>query len=104
VDEDPGDVEALGFLGEVAAALGDTTVARDIEQQFAGLDGPYQRGHWTLHRAQILAMLAERELAVSMLRQAFAEGEQYNIWVHREPALESLRGYPPFEELVRPKG
>ncbi len=104
VEEDRNDIESLGFLGEVAAALGDTALALRIEQEFAALDEPYMRGHDKLHRAQIQAMLGDRDQAVSLLRQAFAEGLGYGIWVHREPSFQSLRGYPPFDELVRPKG
>ena len=32
------------------------------------------------------------------------EGIAYGIWLHREPDFESMRDYPPFKELMRPKG
>jgi hypothetical protein len=28
----------------------------------------------------------------------------YSVWVHRDIDFESLRDYPPFQELMRPKG
>jgi hypothetical protein len=46
----------------------------------------------------------ERDTAVTLLRQAFAEGLDYGIWLHRDMDLESLRDYEPYQELVRPKG
>ncbi len=28
----------------------------------------------------------------------------YGLWLHRDIDFESLRDYPPFQELLRPKG
>jgi hypothetical protein len=41
---------------------------------------------------------------VDLLRQAFAQGYRFSLSVHHEPDFERLREYPPFQELVRPKG
>ena len=46
----------------------------------------------------------ERDEAVDLLRRAFAQGLAFGLWVHVDPDLEPLRGYPPYEEIVRPKG
>jgi len=43
---------------------------------------------------------------VEFLREGFAGGLRHaaDVDLHCEIDLESLRGYPPFEELLRPKG
>ncbi len=68
------------------------------------LDRPYLFGANTYWRARIAALLGERERAVSLLRDGFAQGRSYGAYLHAEYDLEPLRGYPPFEELLRPKG
>jgi hypothetical protein len=61
-------------------------------------------GEHTYYRAGIAANLGERERAVELLRDAFAQGQYFGYSLHNSLALEPLRGYPPFEELIRPKG
>ena len=41
--------------------------------------------------------------AVGLFQRAFNAGLAYGIWIHRDIDLESLRDYPPFQELMRPK-
>ena len=65
---------------------------------------PYDRGNSTYVRACIAAILGEREEAVSLLRQAHAEGLRFSVNIHIDFDLDSLRGYAPFEEFTRPKG
>jgi hypothetical protein len=54
-------------------------------------------------RASIAAARGEREEALRLLQLAISERVTYGNWLHNEPALDSLRGYPPFETLVRPR-
>ena len=62
----------------------------------------FSRNWW---RARMAALLGERERAVNILRNHYkGDGGGYNIGQHREFDFESLRDYPPFQELVRPKG
>lgn len=107
-----GDCLALvGARGTLAAYRGDVAEAHRISELLAGLKYPYLRGENTHARAQIAAILGEREGAVSLLRDAFAEGLRYDMYGpyrlrsfnHALPEFAQLRGYPPFEELVRPK-
>ena len=65
---------------------------------------PYQVGMPTRARAMLAAALGERERALNLLRDAFSEGVPYGLWLHSEPAFASLRDYPPFQELLQPKG
>jgi len=55
--------------------------------------------------ACISSLLDEKERAVEFLRKGFAEGLRHaaDVDLHTEMDFESLRSYPPFEELMRPK-
>jgi hypothetical protein len=55
-------------------------------------------------QARIAAVLGERERAVTLLTNAYTKGRSNDASVHAEMDFESLRGYPPFRELLRPKG
>jgi tetratricopeptide (TPR) repeat protein len=100
---EPHNVDYLGFLGASYARLGDRPRAAAVDSALALVRQPYIRGRHTLWRAQIAALLGERDRAVRLLRQAEAEGALRAIDLHRETNLESLRDYPPFEEFIKPK-
>jgi hypothetical protein len=38
------------------------------------------------------------------LQDAFGQGYRFTISVHRDPDFEPLRNYPPYQDLIRPKG
>jgi tRNA A-37 threonylcarbamoyl transferase component Bud32/TolB-like protein len=97
-------VQRLGLSGTLAAHLGLADSARTIDRALARLDLPDLRGQHTLWRARIAAVLGDKDSAVTLLRQAFAQGLGYGIWLHVDTDLEALRDYKPFKELVRPKG
>ena len=40
---------------------------------------------------------------MKLLREAMARGSSEVLWLHRDIDLEPLRGYPPFQEFLRPK-
>ena len=96
--------EALGHLGAIAAREGDRVRALGFSQELAQLRLPYLRGAHTRWRARIAALLGDRDEAVQLLGRAFSEGVSYDLWIHTDMDLEPLRGYAPFEEMVRPKG
>ena len=52
-------------------------------------------------RAQIAVALGERERAMELLRQS--DRWPHVSW-HEDPHFEPLWDYPPFKELLRPKG
>ena len=64
--------------------------------------GPYQLGLETEGRARIEAALGDRERAVSLLRKAFAQGRVYTVYTHW--SMPGLWRFPPFLDLLRPKG
>jgi len=95
---------ALGYQGAAAARTGRVDAAREFSEALAGLPQRVELGRNTAWRARIAALLGQRDEAAALLRRAFGEGLGYGIWLHCDEDLESLRDYPPFQELVRPKG
>jgi hypothetical protein len=92
---------ALAVRGITAARSGDTLEAKAVEEEVEGLSYS-SRG---FVRAQIRAALGDEEGAVRLLERAlYQDGHPYTITLHRNPDLLTLRGYPPFEELMAPKG
>jgi tetratricopeptide (TPR) repeat protein len=105
--ENPDDMGYRADLGAVAAHRGDRREVARIDRWLAARKGPYLNGGHTFHRARLAAILKDRERAVELYRQALAEGfggtyDGYGT-AHTDPDFESLRDYPPFQELTRPK-
>jgi len=102
---DPDNVDYQGVLGVLAARRRDRAEAQRIDQELAALSRPYLLGFPTYYRAQIAAVLGDRNRAVELLRDAIAQGA-VDSWdhLHSEPGFAALHGYPPFDELLRPKG
>jgi serine/threonine-protein kinase len=104
VEEHPNDVRYRGWLGFVSVKLGNEERASEIEGWLEGLSVPYLGGLHTVFRAAIAAARGERDRAVALLQDAFAQGGGYGVPWHRQPGFEVLWDYPPFQELMRPKG
>jgi tetratricopeptide (TPR) repeat protein len=102
------DIWVMGMLGTLAARRGDRAAALSISERLKRLDRPYLFGEHTYNRACIAAQLGEKDDAVALLRQSVAEG--FPAWaglsftVHTDIDLEPLHGYPPYEQLLKPKG
>jgi len=102
--EDPDNIDYIGFLGALAARRGNSEGARQISEKLKRIERPYLFGNHTYWRACIDALLGERKQAVTLLRESFAQGGSYGVYLHNDVDLESLRDYEPFKELLRPKG
>ena len=97
----------LAQLGMIEAKLGDRIAAQRIEDELSRATMPYERGTPKLLQAQIAAMLGERERAVLLLRQGIGLGmglSRLGGALFGNENLESLDGYPPFEQLIKPVG
>jgi predicted Zn-dependent protease len=101
--EDPERVTFLGPLGTIAARRGDAAEARAVSEKLRHSTQPHLFGSHTYWRACIAALLGERQAAVDLLRESFAQGAEYRLGLHHDPDLEQLRDYPPFMDLMRPK-
>jgi tetratricopeptide (TPR) repeat protein len=95
-------VYRLGWLGSIAARLGDTAQARRLSAQlreFKSSCPPYDRTYW---RAAIAAQLGEKDEAMRLFEEAVAQ-ESPNIWqADHDVLLEPLWGDTRFAALVRP--
>jgi len=106
LDEAPENIEYRGFVGSVAACRGDQDTALAMSRWLAALDRPYLHGENTVWRSAIAAALGDGETAVTLWRQAAAEGSFPLITVGdiRWIAFEPICDYEPWQELIRPKG
>jgi tetratricopeptide (TPR) repeat protein/TolB-like protein len=101
--EDPENVNYLRMCGALAAKRGDREEAFRISKQLEEIKGPYLWGRPTYHRACIASLLGEKEAAVRLLQEAVSQGREYR-YLYEDMDLDPLRDYPPFKELIRPKG
>jgi TolB-like protein len=92
-------------VGATAARLHDRATAEREISALERLAAPGEYGPRTTKelRAQIWALLGEKERAMSLLRDAYATGAVFPKPEH-EMDYESLRDYPAFKEFLRPKG
>ena len=99
---DTTNVDARGWLGVAAARVGDRATAESAAAWLARLDRPFLNRHleW---QARIAALLGDRQSALAFAEQSLAR-DGYGIrFAHFRFDMESLRGWAPFEELMRPK-
>ncbi len=96
----------LADLGRLAARTGDRDEALRISEDLRSPRHALMEGYRTQARARIAAVLGHRQQAMSLLREAFDWGAQWNRWppLHSDIDFESLHDYPPFQEFLRPKG
>ncbi len=89
--------------GWIAALQGDEEEARSaIARLEAEGDSAFSAYKKAL-MAGIAANLGEPERAVALLRAAYQSGWPSMDGWHSDPALDPLRDYPPFVELMRPR-
>jgi predicted Zn-dependent protease len=104
ISDYPDNILYHGTLGAISAALGDGREADRQSEWLAGVDNPRDRAGADLWRGYIAAASGQRDRAVELIRQSFEGGQAHFVWMHKDRALDGLRRYGPFEELVRPKG
>jgi DNA-binding SARP family transcriptional activator len=90
-------------IGYVAARQGDSARVAEVDRWLQD-KVPYRGAIRVLYRAWLAASMGDREAAMRLYRQALSEGAGYSDEYHSAFELSSLRGYAPFEELMRPKG
>ena len=102
--EFPDDLDYQGVLGISAARGGDRETALAISDWLENLDRPHLRGSNTLWQAGVAAALGDRQEAVNLIQAALSEGQRYFPLHLNFDLVEPLRDYPPFQELLKPKG
>jgi tetratricopeptide (TPR) repeat protein len=101
--EAPRDVLVHGYLGVLAARRGDREEALRISDRLEGLADPYDHGRDRYVQATIAAQLGDLDRAMVLLRDAYARGRPFGIFLHSDMDLEPLRAFPPFREFIEPK-
>jgi tetratricopeptide (TPR) repeat protein len=102
--ENPDNQDYQGYCGVMAARLGDREKAGVILEQLYNKDESYLFGSHLYWCGCIAAVLGEQQRAVNLLREALGQGYSYGIYVLLDMDFESLRNFPPYIELMRPKG
>jgi len=101
--EHPSDWSYKGMLALTAARLGDSATAARMLDTLALVKGRYLFGRVAYTRACIASVLGRREEAVPLLRRAFGEGLLGRGDLHTDPDMDSLRDFPPFQQLLQPE-
>jgi Flp pilus assembly protein TadD len=101
--ENPTDWNYRGMLGLTAARLGNSAAAARIMDTLALVKGRYLFGQVAYTEACIASVLGRREEAVAFLRRAFGEGLLGRDGLHTDPDMDSLRDFPPFQQLLQPE-
>jgi predicted Zn-dependent protease len=104
VKRTPTDPYAMGYRGILAARAGDRATADAMDKALAENTEGRMAARVSWARACIAAQRGERDQAMSLLREALGHGFTDLGALHVYVFLEPLRGYPPFEELLKPKG
>jgi DNA-binding SARP family transcriptional activator/TolB-like protein/tetratricopeptide (TPR) repeat protein len=97
----PGNVNYMGFLGVLAARMGQPDVAAAISDSLTGRATGGDFGRDLYWQACIAAQLGQRGPAMELLREAYARGRAFTVLLHRDMDLEPLRQYPPYLRFVR---
>jgi len=99
----PDNLDHMGYLGAAAARIGNSEEALKISKELEEDQRPYLFGNPTFWRARIAALLGDKEGAVNLLRQAIKQGYSYP-GIHPNEDFESLADYPPYVQMMKPKG
>jgi len=99
----PDHLTFLGFLGVVAAREGKRDDALRIDRELQATNPRYVYGRPTMWRARIRAVLGDRDTAVALVQEAFAQGYARGGVMHLYPSLAALRNDPAYQELLKPK-
>ncbi|MBA3403364.1 MAG: protein kinase [Gemmatimonadaceae bacterium] len=98
---DSTNIDYLGISGLIHSRRGNRSEAEFAAERLALTPHPYQFGLGNLYRARIAATLGDKEAAMTRINEAFAQGRSYDLTLHRDIDLESLRGYTPFDRFLR---
>jgi len=105
--DSPENIDYNSIIGCVAAREGNKEKASEISQWLGNIRQPYLFGTPSYCRARIAAILGDKKQAVSFLEDSARQGQfrgSNRMMLHLEFDFESLRDYPPFQELIKPLG
>jgi serine/threonine-protein kinase len=97
---DGADPDYRGLLGTALARIGKNLEAASMLSALNADRRPYLFGRVPLAEARIASALGHTDEALADLRRSFAEGRQFDLWVHRDSDFDVLRPLPQFQALV----
>ncbi len=104
IESEPSDRDLVGWLAVVAAMNGDAGRAKKIVANLPPSDDP-DAPAWEMYwKASVAAHLGDKDRAVAILAEAFSKGLQYDQVVLQPEEFEPLWDFPPYQEMMRPKG
>jgi hypothetical protein len=98
------DLDDLNLAGVVSAAIGNHSDADSISSVLGALREPYLTGWHIYGQAAIAAHLGDKARAVTLLREAIRQGATRVYVDDADWFFLPLRGYAPYEELIKPQG
>jgi len=98
----PDSLDYLGHLGTIAVRLGNPSEVSRVSALLREVQRPYIYGSHLVWQARIATLLGEKEQAVTLLRQAMAQGTAL-AKLHALIDFEALADYPAFVQLFQPK-
>lgn len=109
--KNPNDQFWIPYDGMVAAHFGDratATFADSVLQIISKPGGDAKFGRMPLsvaefHRAEIAALSGDSDTAIKLLGEALAGNVRMNIYMHSDPAFESIRRDPRFLRMMAPR-
>jgi len=103
--EEPENWVAAGHLGILAAMSGDRPEAERKLTWLLEREREFDTGEPTVWAAAVASHLGELERAIAIYERGLEKGfYQYHRSIHVRRALAPLFAYPPFVEMMRPKG
>ncbi len=102
VAEDTSNVDFRGTFGGLAAATGDTAMARQTDAWLAAL--PADRGSWgsSFYRARIAVLLGRPDDGVALVRESLERGA-WPYFLHTDPILHRLARRADYLKLTEPR-
>ena len=102
--ERPDSLGYRGYLGSLAARVGNRDEANAILTSLAELEGRYTLGAASFWRARIASILGDHEDAVRYLRRAEQEGFRFEGTERFTWDFQPMWSYRPFMEWIEPRG
>ena len=102
--ESPGDGGVKSMLGCIAARQGNRDKALRISGWLKNETQPHGLANHTYWRACIAALLGSKDEAMVLLRESLERGQTSSWDSYLNSDFESLWDYPPYIELMKPKG
>ncbi len=102
----PAEVDYLGYVGVLAARRGLFEEAMRTSADLAALDLPFRpftQGVQSIWRARIAALIGDRDAALELIRDGISRGYGYHLLHGHEIDWIGMKGYEPYERLLRPE-